>query len=151
MNACNYSENEEFDIQMEQVLGSIYNVTWNVPLAVENIAYITVTVMGTVTVVHPNQTSILLQLEDSNECRVNVTVVDKCDRKYSNSTGNNPHACQHIGHGTQPYALYAHASKVKDIERGCTFNQRTSSKDFLEAYISSHIAQAIIILLDRRN
>ncbi len=86
VDACNYSDDEEeFDIQMERVLGSIYNVTWNTgSLAVENIAYTTVAAMGTVTV-HPNQTSILLQLEDSNDCRVNVTVVDKCDREYTNS------------------------------------------------------------------
>ncbi len=72
---------------MERVLGPIYNVTWNTgSLAVKNIAYTTVTVMGTAPrVVHQNQTSILLQLEDS---RVNVTVVDKCDRKYYNSRGN---------------------------------------------------------------
>ncbi len=78
---------------MRQVHDLIYNVTWRTgSLIVENITYTTVTVMGTAPrVVHPNETSILLQLEDSNECRVNVTVVDKCDRKYSNSTGNNPH------------------------------------------------------------
>ncbi len=74
---------------MERVYGLIYNVTWRTgSLAVEDIAYTTVTVMGRAPrVVHPNETSILLQLEDSNECRVNVTVVDKCDRSYSNSTG----------------------------------------------------------------
>ncbi len=91
MPSCNYSDEEEkFEIQMERVLGPIYNVTWNTgSLAVENIAYITVTVKGRVPrVVHPNETSILLELDDSNECGVNVTVVDKCDRKYSNSRGN---------------------------------------------------------------
>ncbi len=82
-------ELEEFEIRMKRVDGLIYNVTWNTgSLAVEDIAYTTITVMGNATVVDPNQTSILLQLEDSNECRINVTVVDKCDRNYLNSTGN---------------------------------------------------------------